>query len=52
LSKLDAPVFIVLVIGLGLAILTLTGAYVAWLEPDPVRDEAFAAKERARADAS
>jgi hypothetical protein len=46
------PVFIVLVISLGLAILTLTGAYVAWLEPDPVDDEAFAAKERARADAS
>lgn len=36
------PVFIVLVISLGLAILMLTGAYVAWLEPDPVGEDAGA----------
>lgn len=33
------PVFVVLVISVGLAILSLTGAYVAWLEPDPVEED-------------
>jgi hypothetical protein len=32
------PVFIVLVLSVGLAILMLAGAYVAWLEPDPMEE--------------
>jgi MFS family permease len=33
-------------------VVALPTLVVAWLEPDPVREESFAAKERARADAS